>query len=180
MIPLASLAAILLVVGYKLAKPSLFKEMYKKGWSHLIPFVVTILGIVFIDLLKGISLGLAVGILQILYNNFKTPYHFKPSDYVPGQPIKISLSEDVSFLNKAGILKTLTLLPNDSHVIFDATETKTIHQDVIEILEDFRPNAETRGINLELVGFDELKSNENPLKNFKLNVLQGTDSSQSS
>ena len=66
LIPLAVLASILFIVGFKLAKPSLFKSMYKLGWRRFVPFVVTILGVVFIDLLKGISLGMLVAIITIL------------------------------------------------------------------------------------------------------------------
>jgi MFS superfamily sulfate permease-like transporter len=149
MIPLASLAAILLVVGYKLAKPALFKEMYAKGITQFIPFIVTILGIVFTDLLIGIGLGLSVGIIQILWNNYKMPYHFNPDEYVNGTPVKIQLSESVSFLNKASILHTLNMLPDGAHVIIDGSQTKTIHPDVLEIIDDFKENAKTRDITVE-------------------------------
>lgn len=154
LIPLASLAAILFVVGYKLAKPVLFKEMYRKGRAQFIPFIVTILGIIFTDLLIGIALGLVVAIFHILWNNYKTPYHFDPQAYVPGEPVTIQLSEDVSFLNKAGIMHTLEQLPDATKVIIDASKTQTIHPDVIEIIEDFRENARTRGVEVELRGFN--------------------------
>lgn len=155
LIPLASLAAVLLVVGYKLVKPSIFKAMYKTGHSQFYSFIVTIVAIVFTDLLTGIGLGLAVAMVFILWNNFKTPYHFDPNEIKEGEPIKIDLSEDVSFLNKAGFIKTFGLLPENSHVIIDATRTKDIHWDVLEVIEDFKINAKSRGINLELVGFDK-------------------------
>jgi MFS superfamily sulfate permease-like transporter len=152
MIPLASLAAILLVVGYKLAKPSLFKEMWAKGHAQFIPFAVTVFGIVFTDLLIGIGLGMIVGIFQILWNNYKSPYHFDYHDYVEGQPVKISLSEDVSFLNKASILQTLNHMPDGAHVIIDASRAKNVHPDVEEIIEDFAVNAKIRHIVVELIG----------------------------
>jgi MFS superfamily sulfate permease-like transporter len=65
-IPLSVLAAILFIVGWKLAKPALFKKMWDLGWMQFVPFIVTVLGIVFIDLLYGIGLGLAVGVVVIL------------------------------------------------------------------------------------------------------------------
>ena len=151
LIPLASLAAILFVVGYKLAKPALFMEMYRKGRSQFVPFMVTILGIIFTDLLIGIGLGLAVAIVQILWNNFKIPYHFNMKDHKKGEPIHIIMSEDVSFLNKASIMQTLNNMPDDSHVIIAGTKTKTIHQDVLEIIDDFMENAKTRGITVETI-----------------------------
>lgn len=159
LIPLSSLAAILIVVGYKLAKPSLFKEMYRKGAEQYIPFMVTIVAIVFTDLLIGIGLGLAVGIMQILWNNFKTPYHFDPNEYEEGVPVTIELSEDVSFLNKAGILNTLNRMPDNTHLIIDAKKTVKIHPDVLEIIDDFEQNAKTRNVTLERRNFDTILRN---------------------
>lgn len=150
MIPLASLAAILFVVGYKLAKPSIFKEMYSMGKTQFIPFIVTILGIVFTDLLMGIGLGLAFAIVHILWNNYQTPYKRTEENGV----LKICFSEDVSFLNKARVLKTLDELPDDSHLIIDGSRTINIHPDVLEIIKDFKDNADKRGVKLDLVNLD--------------------------
>ncbi|MGK7389801.1 MAG: SulP family inorganic anion transporter [Candidatus Cyclobacteriaceae bacterium M2_1C_046] len=169
LIPLASLAAILFMVGYKLAKPAVFKQVFAQGKEQFIPFVVTILGIVFTDLLIGIALGMVVAIMYILWNNYKTPYHFDPKKYVKGQPITIELSEDVSFLNKASILSTLNKLPDNSKVIIDRSTAKTVHPDIIEIIEDFRENAKTRGIDVELIGISPEK--ENPMAQFDNIVL---------
>lgn len=171
LIPLASLAAILFMVGYKLAKPAVFKQVFAQGKEQFIPFVVTILGIVFTDLLMGIALGLAVAIVYILWNNFKTPYHFDPNKYVKGQPILIELSEDVSFLNKASILRTLNTLPDNSEVIIDKSKAKSIHPDIHEIIDDFTENAKTRGITVHVDGKD-LKEQLNPELDFKTLVLE--------
>lgn len=154
-IPLASLAAILFLVGYKLAKPSLFRAMYKMGKTQFIPFIVTIVGIVFTDLLIGIGMGMAVAIVQLLWNNYKVPYHFDPKDYKEGEPIFIKLAEDVSFLNKASIQKTLEEIPENSHVIIDASKAKTIHPDILEIFADFEEKTVERNIRAEIRGLDE-------------------------
>ena len=156
MIPMASLACVLLVIGYKLAKPALFKDIYSKGLSQFIPYVITILGIVFTNLLYGIALGLVVAFMQILWINFKTPYHYDPDSAVEGEPVKIQLSEDVSFLNKAGILHTLNMLKDGTHVIIDTSRTQTIHYDVIEILDDFKQGAKNRDIKVEFIGLERL------------------------
>ena len=174
LIPLSSLAAILFVVGYKLAKPSVFKDVYRLGKSQFVPFMVTILGIVFTDLLMGIGLGLAVAIFHILYNNYKTPYHFDPDNYKQGEPIIIELSEDVSFLNKGSILQTLNHLPNDVEVFIDGTKTKKIHPDVIEIIEDFKLNAIERNITINCKGIGEEEEVVNPVKNFEKFVLKSS------
>ena len=121
LIPLASLAAILFVVGFKLAKPSIFKQLYEQGWSQFAPFLITVLGIVLGDLLIGIGLGLVVAIFHILWNNFQTPYFFHSEEHKEGAPIVLKLAENVSFLNKASILQTLNHLPDNSEVIIDAS-----------------------------------------------------------
>lgn len=157
LIPLASLAAILFLVGYKLAKPAIFKEVYRKGHTQFIPFIVTIVGIVFTDLLMGIGMGLVVAIFYVLYNNYKKPYFFYPEKHEEGKPIIIELSEDVTFLNKASILQTLNHLPQHSQVIIDATHTVNIDQDVLEIIEDFRQGAPYKDIEVLLKGFDQEK-----------------------
>ena len=155
LIPLASLAAILFVVGYKLAKPALFKEMIRKGKGQYVPFLVTILGIVFTDLLIGIGLGLAVGIMQILWDNYRIPFHFDPDKYKENEPVTIHLSEHVSFLNKAGILRTLNELPEGADVVIDASGTKSIHLDVLEIIDDYKAKCDDCGINVDLVGLTD-------------------------
>ncbi len=151
LIPLASLAAILFLVGYKLAKPAVFKEMYAIGRGHFIPFMVTILGIVFTDLLMGIGMGLAVAIFFVLYNNYKKPFMFRREDHLNDNVIRLELAEDVTFINKASILRTLTTLPEGSKVVIDASKTINIDPDVIEIIEDFKINAEYKDISLEII-----------------------------
>jgi len=178
MIPLASLAAILLVVGYKLAKPSLFKAMYAKGWTEFIPFIVTIVGIVLTDLLTGIGLGMAVAIFFILYKNYRKPFFLKTEDYKPGKLIHLQLSESVSFLNKGSILRSLDQLPDGSKVLIDGSETRDIHPDVIEIIDDFKANALTREIDVATYGLDTLNS-MCPIDEFKRAVVPQSKKTQS-
>ncbi len=170
MIPLAALAAILLIVGWKLAKPALFIAMWKKGQSEFIPFTVTVVGIVMTDLLNGIALGLVVAIVYILWDNFKLPYKFDIKNYKAGEPIRIEFSESVSFLNKASIQRTLNTLPDGSRVVLDARNSLRIHPDVVEIVEQFQINAATRDITVECLGFDATVS-ETPVQDFDQHVL---------
>ena len=170
MIPLAALAAILLIVGWKLAKPALFIAMWKKGQSEFIPFTVTVAGIVLTDLLTGIALGLVVAIVYILWDNFKLPYKFDIKNYKAGEPIRIEFSESVSFLNKASIQRTLNTLPDGARVVLDARNSLRIHPDVVEIVEEFQVNASTRDINVECLGFDATVS-ETPVDDFDEHVL---------
>ncbi|MBK6343744.1 MAG: SulP family inorganic anion transporter [Flavobacteriales bacterium] len=134
MVPLASLAAILLLVGYKLAKPSLFTAMWRSGLPQFIPFVVTV-GFMAItnDLLRGVALGLALAFIHILWKNFKVPFHYDPHRYKPGMPIYIELSEDVTFLNKAGIKRTLSEIPDGARVVIDGGRSYDLDPDVREI-----------------------------------------------
>jgi MFS superfamily sulfate permease-like transporter len=152
MIPLSVLAAILLVVGYKLAKPSLFKKMYNLGWKQWVPFAVTILGIVFTDLLVGIGLGLAVGIIIILIKSYQNSHFLhKEGEDVDDGKIKMTLAEEVTFFNKGAILKELDNLPENSYLELDVRKTKYLDYDIIEILEDFAFKARERNINIKLV-----------------------------
>ncbi len=167
MIPLGVLAAILLVVGYKLSKPSLYIKMFKQGMGQFIPFVVTILGIVFMDLLMGIALGLVVAVFIILRNNYKIPYQMTREQLEGKTNINILLSEDVTFLNKASIRKSFTEIPDNTSVTIDATKNRFIHHDVIEIIEDFQISAKNRNIHLEILGLDKNKSDE-PIQHYKL------------
>ena len=157
-IPLASLAAILLVVGYKLAKPEIFKEVWSKGRVQFIPFIITILGIVFTDLLIGIGLGLAIGIFYILYENYKAPYHYQTSKVDGKEVMKYKLSDNVTFLNKARIINTLKDIPDESHVTLDASRTRFMHPDILEVLHDFEENAKSRDIDVVLIGVTDKKT----------------------
>jgi len=161
MIPLSVLAAVLLIVGYKLAKPALFKKMYDLGWKQFIPFIVTVLGIIFIDLLWGIGLGLAVGIAVILIKSYQNSYFLnKEGEDVDDGKIKMTLAEEVTFFNKGAILKELDSLPNDSFLELDVTKTRYLDNDIIEILEDFSHKARERNITIKLVS--ERGIEENP------------------
>lgn len=151
LIPLAVLAGILFVVGYKLAKPALFKKMYQDGMGQFIPFIITVLGIVFTDLLVGIMLGLNVAIFIILKNNYKIPFKLEKENLEGKDKITIHLSNDVTFLNKAALQKALAGLPDHTHVKIDATDNHFIHHDIIEIIEDFKLAAEFRNIEVTVL-----------------------------
>ena len=168
MIPLSCLAAILFMVGYKLAKPSLFKEMYNKGWYSFIPFVVTIIAIVLTDLLIGIGIGMAVAIFHVLYENYKKPFLFESDRHVNGNgEIIIELSEDVTFLNKANIQRALNIIPDNKKVIIDASKSLSIDQDVVEIIDEFKVNAKERNIEVQLIGQKIKGTNGSPVKNLE-------------
>ncbi len=165
MIPLSVLAAILLVVGYKLAKPSLFKIMYDLGWKQWIPFTVTVFGIVFIDLLYGIGLGLAVGIVVILLKSYQNSHFLHIEDESNGKhKIKMTLAEEVTFFNKGAILKELDSLPIDTYLELNLLKTRYLDNDIIEILDDFLIKAKERNIDIKLVS--KRGTEENP-KSFK-------------
>ena len=151
-IPLSVLAAVLLIVGYKLAKPALFKKMYDLGWKQFVPFVVTILGIVFIDLLWGIGLGLVVAIFVILLKSFQNSHflHKEGQDINDGK-LKMTLAEEVTFFNKGAILKELDNIPSNSSLEIDLLKTRYLDNDIIEILEDFSFKAKERNINIKLI-----------------------------
>ena len=152
-IPLSVLAAILFLVGYKLAKPALFLKMYKLGWKQFVPFVVTIVGIVFTDLLIGIALGLAVGIIIILIKNYQNSHflHIKESDKVRDHHVQMTLAEEVTFINKGAILKELDHLPEGTFLELDVRKTRYLDYDIIEILDDFSEKAKNKNIDIKLI-----------------------------
>ena len=160
-IPLSVLAAILLIVGYNLAKPALFVQMYKVGWKQFLPFTVTVFGIVFTDLLIGIGMGLAVGIVVILIKSFQNSHFLHIEDKSNGKhKIKMTLAEEVTFFNKGAILKELDSLPRETYLELDVRKTRYLDNDIIEILEDFAFKAKERDIDIKLVS--ERGITENP------------------
>ena len=145
-IPYASLAAILIYTGYKLAKISIFKDFFSKGWNQFLPFVITILAILFTDLLIGILIGCATGIFFLLRSNFKSAV-FVVNDH---NKYLFRLRKDVSFLNKPIIKSSLEKVPEDAQVIIDASRADFIDRDVIEVIEDFMKHAHLKDIKVEL------------------------------
>ncbi|MDY0120753.1 MAG: SulP family inorganic anion transporter [Sulfurimonas sp.] len=155
MIPLASLSAILFAVGYKLAKPTLFKKMYALGWEQFIPFMTTIVVMLFTDLLTGVLIGLVVSIFFTLHHSYRNSYHLK--DVVTKEGNKdvhhIVLAQEVSFFNKASIIKTLNAIPQNAKVIIDCSDSKSIAYDVIEFIQDYQLMAELKNIEVETINF---------------------------
>lgn len=154
LVPLSVLASILLVVGYKLAKPALFINMFKAGWGQFVPFIVTILGIVFTDLLVGIGLGLGVAVAMLLFRSYKNSHflHMKESEEPGrGHVVRMRLAEEVTFFNRATVLTTLGNIPDNSHVTIDASETVYLDDDVVELIAEFCESAPRRGIEVEYI-----------------------------
>ncbi|WP_299115989.1 SulP family inorganic anion transporter [uncultured Winogradskyella sp.] len=170
MIPLSVLAAVLFIVGYKLAKPSTFKAMWSSGWKQFVPFIATVLIIVFKDLLWGIGIGLAIGIVVTLYHSFKNSHFLhKEGEDVDDGKMKMTLAEEVTFFNKATILRELDALPENTYLELDVRKTTYLDYDVIEILEDFAYKARERNITIKLVSERGIVENpESFIEFFKL------------
>ncbi len=155
-IPKASLAAILIFTGYRLCRPAIFKHMWKAGTAQFIPFVATVISVVALDLLKGVGIGLVISIIYLLRQNMGIPYYYHRISFKNEDLIRLTLAQEVSFLNKASIKETLDRLPSNSKVIIDAGKTKYIDFDVLDLIRDFATTkAEAAGIKLSLVGFKE-------------------------
>lgn len=156
-IPLAALAALLIVVGYKLARVSLFKSMYKLGWDQFLPFIITVVVIQFSDLLKGIIVGMVVSMFFILRNNYRRAYYSTKEIIDEKKHIIVELDSDLTFLNKGSIAHMLDKLPKNSNVTIDGTKSHTFDIDVIEMIHDFKLTAEHKNIKLTLVNIPEFK-----------------------
>lgn len=163
-IPLATLAAILLLVGYKLAKPATFLHFWHYGKYQFVPFITTLLAVVFTDLLKGVALGIIISIIFVLRGNLKRAYIFRKEEYEDGDIIHIDLAQEVSFLNKAAIKSTLAKIPENSKVIIDAKDTVYIAHDVLDLITEFK-EIRSKDLNIKV-----------KLKNFKNEYrLENTD-----
>ncbi len=146
MIPLASLAAILIMVGYNLTNPALYMEYWTKGVDQFLPFAVTAIAIFFTDLLTGIAIGLAIGIFFVVKTNFHSAIKFSKR----GNHFLILFKKDVSFLNKNELLNVLKSIPDNSYVLIDGKNAEYIDSDIYEMIEDFKITAEHKNIHLEI------------------------------
>ena len=168
-IPLATLAAILLAIGYKLAKPSVFKHFFGRGKYQFAPFIATVVVVVFTDLLTGVALGMIISIFAILKGNMKRAYYFRKEEYEDGDVIHIHLAQEVSFLNKAAILFTLNKIPHNSKLIINASDTVYIAHDILDSIKEFRDiRAPLRNVDVTLIGFKDvydLANTTNDIKN---------------
>ncbi|MGG7034062.1 MAG: SulP family inorganic anion transporter [Flavobacterium sp.] len=165
-IPLATLAAILLLVGYKLAKPSTVMHFWEKGKYQFLPFIFTLTAVVFLDLLKGVALGIVISIIFILRGNMKRAYTFSKEAYKDGDIINIDLAQEVSFLNKAAIKTTLNDIPENSRVIIDASDTVYIAHDILDLIHEFKNiRSVDDNIDVKLKGFKDAYQLENDVDN---------------
>lgn len=176
-IPLASLAAVLLVIGYKLASPVKFVHMWRNSKKfQFIPFVATIIAVVMTDLLIGVGIGLAVSVYFILRGNLKLAYFFKKDKHTEGETIQMELAQEVSFLNKAAVKQTLNHLPENSKVVVDASNTVYIDHDVLQLIKDFVSHgSRDKNIWVELVGFRKEYRIENSASHVKSVVSDNGD-----
>jgi len=155
-IPLASLAAVLIVTGLKLASPALFRQMWNEGRSQFVPFAVTVLAIVFTDLLVGVLIGLVTGLAFILHSNYRRPLLRFMERHVSGDVLRIEFANQVSFLNRAALEQAFDSVPADGHVVLDARNTDYIDPDILDLIEDFRrQTAVARNLKVSLVGFKD-------------------------
>jgi MFS superfamily sulfate permease-like transporter len=153
---MASLAAILIMIGLRLASPKVFLHIWHSGKHQFVPFIITVIAVVFTDLLKGVGIGLVVSVFYILAGNMKLAYFFRKEKHNEGETIHIDLAQEVSFLNKAAIKQTLGALPENSTVVVDAANTVYIDHDVLELLRDFvNYGSKDRNINITLMNFKE-------------------------
>ncbi|MEP6465454.1 MAG: SulP family inorganic anion transporter [Parafilimonas sp.] len=155
-IPYASLAAILIITGYNLTKPKLFRNMWSLGWKQFLPFIFTIVVILFTDLLVGVCIGLLISVYYIIQNNFKAEYKITKT-IADGIEIEyIRLNSNVTFLNKVKLRKALDDVPEYSHLTIDGSECNFIDYDILEIISEYESKAKERQIELRLKGIEKV------------------------
>lgn len=145
-VPLAALAAILLTIGIKLAPVSLFKKMWAEGYESFVPFVVTVLAIVFTDLLKGVLIGLAVGVFFVIRANSFAAMTVVSQDNFH----LLRFNKDITFVHKAELKEKLAAIPQNSTLIIDGTRALHLDRDAFDVLDDFQQTAQFKGITVEL------------------------------
>lgn len=156
LIPLSTLAAILIVTGFKLASPTLVKSMWNGGRAQFVPYATTVVAIVFTDLLLGVLIGLAMSIGFILKSNMARPLKKVVEKHVTGDVLRIELSEQVSFFNRAALEKTLDALGPGTRVVIDASNSDFIDPDILHLIQEFKQStADKRSVVVSLVGFKE-------------------------
>lgn len=155
-IPYASLAAILIVTGYNLTKPKLFRNMWSLGWKQFIPFALTIIVILSTDLLLGVSIGLLISVYFIVRNNFKAEYKITKTLHLGIETEYIKLNSNVTFLNKVKLRKALDEVPEYSVLTIDGSECNFIDYDILEIISEYANKAHDRHIELHLKGIEKV------------------------
>ncbi len=166
LIPLAVLAAILLLTGYKLAQPRIFRAMYATGKEQFVPFIATVIGVVLTDLLMGIAIGMVISIFTLLYRNFINSHMIERIKDGNKDVIRMKLCEELTFLNKTAIIQSLNELPPKSHLIIDASNCFSIDSDVVEIFKDFaKEGAKEKGI------YITVEHPESPIMKTRLDFL---------
>lgn len=156
MIPLSALAAILIVTGFKLTHPKLFKQLYQKGWKQFLPFIITLVAILLTDLLTGIVIGLLTSSGFILYGNFNKGVRVYKEKHLHGIVTRIELPSQVTFLNRSALISALEHVHKHQQLIIDATQCDSIDPDIYQVIQDYQnETASKRQIDLKLIGFKQ-------------------------
>lgn len=155
-IPNASLAAILLITGYNLTKPKLYRNMWQLGWKQFLPFILTIAVILATDLLIGVSIGLLLSIYFIVQNNFRAEYKITKTVREGKESYLIRLNSNVTFLNKVKLRDALEDIPEDSSLIIDGSHCNFIDYDILEIISEYENKAADRNIKVQLNGIQKV------------------------
>ena len=154
LIPLAALAAILFHTGTKLVHPTLLIRMWKDGPVQFYPFIATVLGIVFTDLIIGVAIGLLVSLAFILMNNIRRPVDQVIESRLGETINHIQLPQQVSFLNRASLQDALDKTPKDKHLLIDASASTFIDPDILSLIREYKQvTGPVRGVKVSTKGF---------------------------
>lgn len=156
LIPNASLAVILLVTGYNLTQPKMYRSMWQLGWKQFLPFILTIGVILATDLLIGVSIGLLLSIYFIIQNNFHAEYKIIKSMQEDHENYLIRLNSNVTFLNKVKLRDALDDIPNNSLLTIDGSHCNFIDYDILEIISEYDHKAEDRNIKVQLINIEKV------------------------
>ncbi len=150
-VPLAALAAVLLMVGFKLTSPALYKAQWKLGWNQFIPFAATIIAVLLTDLLIGVGVGLVIGLFFVLKSHYKLPFFKDEQSHPDAQTLHIQLAQNVTFIHKATLMAELNQVPAKSNVTIDGSKSAFIDYDVLEAIQDFKSTSQHKDIDVHLI-----------------------------
>ena len=185
MIPLTSLAAILVFTGYKLASPENLFRIYKIGPEQGLIFLVTLASTLLTNLISGIAIGILFTFLTHLFLSKKllifTINIFKPNVLMYKEEqtgnYYVSVKNFCSFLNFFRLKKKLDQIPESEHVIIDFSLCDFVDHTVMEGLHEYQHSFTRKQGILETIGLDiHASETDHPFsvrKSIPLNTLIG-------
>lgn len=155
-IPTAALAGLLIVIGIQLVKLSHIKTARRTG--DIAVYLVTITGVVFLNLLEGVLLGLALAVVLTVWRVARARIHAQPADD-DNDDWRVAVEGSATFLSLPQLHKTLASVPPGVRVTLEISVDFIDHA-AHQVIEDWQRQHEASGgsVLVQEVGSVELSS----------------------